>query len=272
MDSVALIATPSGNSFSLTSSLHCMAVKTDGSLWVWGNNDYGQIGDGTINVYIEDEEDEIGYSPGILVDDNNKYSPVQVMDGVMLPTFKDPLDTASDWAKPMLQEAIGYGIVPTSLQNHYSSDITRGEFCALAVALIETATGKPITERHVFADDSGDVNIQKIGGLSIVTGTDTAVNLFSPERGLSRQEAAIILDRIARREAGLNKPLPEGEANFSDLHLTYSDSAITAIKRMRGTSPGIMSGLPDGTFDPLGPFTREQSIQTMVRLWQFSNK
>ena len=26
---------------------HSLAVKSDGSLWAWGNNDYGQIGDGT---------------------------------------------------------------------------------------------------------------------------------------------------------------------------------------------------------------------------------
>jgi alpha-tubulin suppressor-like RCC1 family protein len=36
---------------------HSVAIKTDGSLWAWGNNQYGQVGDGT-NV--------------------NKYAPVQI--------------------------------------------------------------------------------------------------------------------------------------------------------------------------------------------------
>ena len=26
---------------------HTMAIRTDGSLWAWGNNEYGQLGDGT---------------------------------------------------------------------------------------------------------------------------------------------------------------------------------------------------------------------------------
>lgn len=27
---------------------HCVAIKTDGSLWAWGNNQYGQLGDNTV--------------------------------------------------------------------------------------------------------------------------------------------------------------------------------------------------------------------------------
>ena len=52
---------------------HTTAIKTDGSLWAWGKNDYGQLGDGTINKY-----------DGIFSrDDNNKYTPVKIMDDVI---------------------------------------------------------------------------------------------------------------------------------------------------------------------------------------------
>ena len=29
------------------SSTHTLAIKTDGTLWAWGDNSYGQLGDGT---------------------------------------------------------------------------------------------------------------------------------------------------------------------------------------------------------------------------------
>jgi len=41
-----------------------MAIKSDGSLWTWGYNGYGQLGDGTTI---------------------NRSAPVKIMDGVMLP-------------------------------------------------------------------------------------------------------------------------------------------------------------------------------------------
>jgi len=47
---------------------HTMAVQADGSLWAWGNNRWGQLGNGTTTVQHE----------GIL-------DPIRVLDNVMLP-------------------------------------------------------------------------------------------------------------------------------------------------------------------------------------------
>ena len=44
---------------------HTLAIRSDGSLWSWGSNIFGQIGDGTTI---------------------NHYSPVRIMDNVMLPS------------------------------------------------------------------------------------------------------------------------------------------------------------------------------------------
>ncbi|MCL1807491.1 MAG: S-layer homology domain-containing protein [Oscillospiraceae bacterium] len=234
-------------------------ISYEGIMDMWEDYGGGDLSDELCAFWLQDGGTETALHKIIL------YSPAASLYPPGAPN--NPLDTASPWAVDVIKTAIGYRIVPFNLQNNYSQPITRAEFCSLAVTLIETATGKRINKRHIFEDDGGNVSVQKIGGLDIVYGTDPDFNLFSPERGLSRQEAAIILERLAQK--GLNKQLPEGDANFSDLHLTYSNDTVTAIKCMRGTSPGIMSGLPDGTFDPLGDFTREQSIQTMVRLYEW---
>ena len=48
-------------------SSHTMAIKTDGSLWAWGHNDSGQLGDGTFTT---------------LGNDNGRRTPVKIMDSV----------------------------------------------------------------------------------------------------------------------------------------------------------------------------------------------
>ena len=88
---------------------HSMAIKSDGSLWIWGNNRYGQIGNGTVtdcpvpfklmdNVAAVSAGDIHsmavkndgslwacgGNTYGQLGDgtETDRYSPVKVMDGV----------------------------------------------------------------------------------------------------------------------------------------------------------------------------------------------
>ena len=48
---------------------HVAAIKTDGSLWTWGNNEYGQLGDGTTenkSTPVKIMEDVVGVSAGSL--------------------------------------------------------------------------------------------------------------------------------------------------------------------------------------------------------------
>ncbi|MCL2233068.1 MAG: hypothetical protein FWB99_08335, partial [Treponema sp.] len=57
---------------------HTMAIRIDGTLWAWGNNEFGQIGDGTTTRRDPN-------SPWIIIEDNTRIAPVQV-------------GTATNWA------------------------------------------------------------------------------------------------------------------------------------------------------------------------------
>jgi len=61
MDDVAAVA---ASGITGAFAHHTLAVKTDGSLWAWGANTNGQLGDGTTE---------------------DRHSPVHIMDNVMLP-------------------------------------------------------------------------------------------------------------------------------------------------------------------------------------------
>ena len=59
-------------------AFHSLAVKTDGSLWAWGNNQYGKLGDGTITTYRFDSKNN-----WIVDHDNDKLKPVKIMENVV---------------------------------------------------------------------------------------------------------------------------------------------------------------------------------------------
>jgi len=45
---------------------HTVAIRTDGTLWTWGNNRFGRLGDGTITTHWEENSN------------NNRHTPVQI--------------------------------------------------------------------------------------------------------------------------------------------------------------------------------------------------
>ena len=169
------------------------------------------------------------------------------------------IDIPSSWAIPQVNAAISAGLVPQNLQSRYTQATTRAEFAALAVALYETATGREITGRAQF-NDTNDINIQKMGYLSVVTGVGGGN--FAPNNTLTREQAAVMLARLAN---AIGQPLPQSAPTFADNN-QISSWAIDSVGQIQAV--GIMGGVGNNQFDPLGHFTIEQSIITMLRLFE----
>ena len=170
-------------------------------------------------------------------------------------------DQPSEWARDIVSRAISLGLVPQTLQSQYLQDTTRAEFCALATALYEKITGKLITGRVTFTDTQ-DVNVAKMASLGVVLGVGG--NRFDPYQKLTREQAATMMARLA---GAMGRPLPKVKTSFAD-SADISSWALESVGQMQQS--GIMIGTGQNRFSPKDPYTREQSVITMLRLYDIS--
>ena len=198
---------------------------------------------------------------------------VEVIDGdVVTPqpahTTAPNLHTASGWAHAELNRAVAAGLVPQALQNNYTSNITRAEFTALAVLLYETITNREITGRVTFSDTS-DINIQKAAYIGIVSGTGGGN--FSPNMQFNREQAAVMIVRLFW---AIHNYL--GTDFLAMFDMPYLPTILTDYGQISPWASGyvtsayvlgIMGGVGNNLFNPQGTFTREQSIITVLRLF-----
>ena len=116
----------------------------------------------------------------------------------------------STWAKERVAEAVAANLVPQNLQSEYNRAMTRAEFASLAVVLYEKLLGE-IMGRSAFAD-TDDISVRKAAAVGMVFGVGG--NRFAPDAPLTREQAAVMLSRVAD---ALAKPLPRQPASFADI-------------------------------------------------------
>lgn len=122
--------------------------------------------------------------------------------------------------------------------------------------------GKEYTEEEIRAlnDDPMYAGIAQIIG--IINGrTETT---FDPYGEITRQEAAVMLARTYCVYSG-TRPENTDMSPYSD-QAEIADWARDAIAMV--TALGVMNGVQPETFDPNGKYTVEQSITTLVRLYE----
>ena len=173
-----------------------LAVKQDGSLWGWGSDSNGQLGQGSTTW---------------------SAVPIHIMDGVKLPegTEEAPRsDTPSSWAQDVVSAAIAAGIVPENLQQNYTEAVSRGEVAEMFIRLLEKSSGKDINailaEKGVQINptaftDTTDKNVLAANALGIINGVGN--HRFDPNGTFTRAQITAILNRTAKVLGGGDRRL-----------------------------------------------------------------
>lgn len=192
----------------------------------------------------------------------------------------------SEWANAELQKAAASNLMLYELSNQYKQNITRLDFCKLACRLIATEVSPNSDSRtgmwaaiEQLMDERGlretaasteftDCNNWEVSFLAaaeIIYGVGEGA--FAPDSPITREQAAAILCRMAQF-LGTKTIIPPHEVVYYYDEDEISDWAKSAVKSMR--EMGVMKGISEYDFSPRGAYTVEQSIATMLRLYECS--
>jgi len=179
----------------------------------------------------------------------------------------------STWAQEEVFAADYVNIIPAELKNDYREKITREEFCELIMKMLckvnEVSDAKALLDKKniKFEDnftDTDNENVIAANLLGILNGRGNGI--FDPNSGITRQEAAVMLANTAKLlgvKVGTAPTFKDSDKMAS--WATDAIKTVTAIECSYGSK--VMGGVGNDMFDPLGAYTREQSILTVYRLF-----
>ncbi len=182
---------------------------------------------------------------------------------------------ASNWAKPELDKAAEYGLLPDSLKGaDMTKPITREEFAELTVRLYEKTTGfvPYVTVANPFTDTE-NMEIRKAYQIGITQGTSATT--FEPKRLINREQVATMLSRAIRVMLPTADFSTNGAPTFND-ESKISNWALEHVKYMSKNE--IIKG-SNGNFMPkaitqkeiaegFANTTREQAVAMGVRSYE----
>lgn len=161
------------------------------------------------------------------------------------------------WAQEYLDKLVSWGVMRGDIDGNLrpDADISRAEF----VTMVNRAYGydevgvNPFTDVDFHSWYADDISIAYNVGYFTGTSSTTA----SPDLGLTREQATLLLGRNMMLEASTGETLGYADSReFSD----WSRAMIPAA-----SNAGIINGYSDGTFRPQNNITRGEVAAMLAR-------
>lgn len=247
-----------------------MAIQTGSTLWegsvkgAYGNGKYGLI-DKTGKFVSKNDFDKLDWQDNRYIGKRGTKLYLVDKEGgeTELPSDIDKygaswLDKYSTWARPDVAAAHEHGL---GSNFHYPRlDITRVDFCELAVNLYSKMSSVPENIPDAAFSDCEDENVAVAAALGIVTGYEDGT--FRPYAFITREEAATMLNRLYKSLGGAETA--ESSRQYAD-DARFGDWSRDSIYTMQNI--GIMKGEENNEFHPYGGYTGEQAIVTIERMY-----
>ncbi len=169
---------------------------------------------------------------------------------------------ADHWAVDAIAHSVARGYFKGEGNSRFAPNraITRAEFVTILGRKAGiTSSGASTAFRDVKADAYYAPYVAWAESKGIVKGT--GFGKFEPNRTITREEMAVILDKFL---ADQKKTYPStNKAQFND-GTTISSWAKGSVEKM--TNQGLLSGVGNGNFVPKGSFTRAQAAQVLYTI------
>lgn len=184
-----------------------------------------------------------------------------------LPEIEFNNDEPSKWADSEIRRAYEIDVAPYDLKDKltYDAPMKRETFCYVLSSMLELNDIMPQkADDAVTFTDTSSSTVRKLATAGIISGYEDGS--FRPEGEITRQEAAMLLYRTCLYAS-------EGQETGDAQEYDYADSADigkwaqTAVNSMRQAE--IMFGVGENKFAPELKYTNEQSIATILRLYDF---
>lgn len=207
---------------------------------------------------LEDDEFEYG-----------RFGSVQfTVGGSPVPSEELPAghEGLSGWAATEVNQAISEDLVTDKVLIEFPEDITREEFCELAVLLYEKMTGNKAEPVAVNPfTDTKNPEILKAYNLKIVNGISE--DKFAPANKVTRQEISVMLLRTLKAAMPDITATAEFKTKFQD-ESEIASWALEAVRFMNANDIVKGSTVNGVTYIlPKGNTTKEQAILLILRTY-----
>ena len=202
-----------------------------------------------------------------------------VADGYDFYYLESQPNEPSDWAKKEILEAKNLNLISEDIQLNYQEAMSREEFCTYASNLIvekSQLSREKILERNGINDisntpsfsDTQSEYVRFLAAINIISGYND--NVFGANDSITREQAAVILTRIAKF---MTMQTPLSPRAFYD-NSKIDDWAIDSVSFISACTDSengysVMGDTGSGNFEPYGTYTVEQSIISLKRLYNF---